>query len=500
MQNIIVQAGGLGSRLESLTINKPKCMVSIDNLPIIFHLFKKFPKARFSIIADYKHDILEKYLTIFAKDIDFRIIKASEKGTCSGIADAAADIDNKLPLILIWCDLVLGNEFFLPQTTDNYIAISNTFECRWSFKNNQLIKEPSKENGVAGLFFFKEAEALKEVPKGGEFVAWLATQNINFQRFDLTDSKEIGTMMSFYQNSNKGAKCRPFNKIECCGDYVEKSAVNEYGAKIAVREKNWYKFVTNLNYKHIPQIQTFEPLVMQRIRGKNIYEYQNFTLTQKQGIIKKIVGVIKELHELQPTKPASEADLIDNYITKTFDRIETVKDLIPFANDREIEINGKKYQNVFHQKESLINEIKKFFPKNFYVIHGDTTFSNIMLDDEKIDPLLIDPRGYFGNTEIYGDKDYDFAKLYYSIIGNYDQFNNKNFSLEIGQSGVSLKVVSNNWEDVAEFFIKESGVDIKKIKLLHAIIWLSFCTYAWDDYDSICASFYNGLIYLNEAL
>ena len=34
---IIIQAGGKGTRLEQLTRNKPKCLVPVDNLPIIFH-------------------------------------------------------------------------------------------------------------------------------------------------------------------------------------------------------------------------------------------------------------------------------------------------------------------------------------------------------------------------------------------------------------------------------------------------------------------------------
>ena len=57
---IIIQAGGRGSRLEGLTYNKPKCLVAINNFPIIFHLFKKFPDCEFSIIADYKIEVLEK--------------------------------------------------------------------------------------------------------------------------------------------------------------------------------------------------------------------------------------------------------------------------------------------------------------------------------------------------------------------------------------------------------------------------------------------------------
>ena len=63
---IIVQAGGKGSRMERLTRNKPKALVPVNNLPMIFHLFKKFPDKKFVIIGDYKFDVLERYLNSFA--------------------------------------------------------------------------------------------------------------------------------------------------------------------------------------------------------------------------------------------------------------------------------------------------------------------------------------------------------------------------------------------------------------------------------------------------
>lgn len=59
---IIVQAGGKGTRLEHLTVNKPKALVSIDNRPMLFHLFENFPDKRFIIIADYKSDVLKIFI------------------------------------------------------------------------------------------------------------------------------------------------------------------------------------------------------------------------------------------------------------------------------------------------------------------------------------------------------------------------------------------------------------------------------------------------------
>ena len=49
--------------------------------------------------------------------------------------------------------------------------------------------------------------------------------------------------------------------------------------------------------------------------------------------------------------------------------------------------------------------IMKYLPEEFKLIHGDCTFSNMILKDGDT-PILIDPRGYFGKTELYGDEAY----------------------------------------------------------------------------------------------
>jgi hypothetical protein len=40
----------------------------------------------------------------------------------------------------------------------------------------------------------------------------------------------------------------------------------------------------------------------------------------------------------------------------------------------------------------------------------------------------------------------------------------------------------------------------ERLQLIHAILWLSLTTYAWEDYDSVCGAFYNGLYYLEDCL
>lgn len=60
---------------------------------------------------------------------------------------------------------------------------------------------------------------------------------------------------------------------------------------------------------------------------------------------------------------------------------------------------------------------------------------------------------------------------------------------------MELAVRPNNWADMEDFFFEQlDGVSKTKIRALHAVIWLSLTTYAWEDYDSICGAFYNGIL------
>ena len=497
---IIVQAGGRGSRLETLTTNKPKALVPVDNRPMIFHLFERYPQAKFLIIADYQKETFKRYLAAFC-EADYEMIDAAHKGTCSGIAEALQRIPSGVPLMLIWCDLILSDVTRVPETVEsNYLGISKDFPCRWSYRDGQFIEEASAENGVAGMFIFRDKEQIADVPQEGEFVRYLAGKGLPFRRLNMYGGVEVGTMLFYFQNELNRPKCRSFNKVDFKGDVVIKYPVNEQGKKLAVDESNWYRKAKELGYENIPQIYGYAPLVMEKVRGKNVYEYAFLTHGVKRALLVKIVDALKQLHALAPAIPANQADCENNYITKTFDRLAKVQQLVPFAQEEWVTINGRRCRNIYAIKDEVVEQMRRMFPSEFHIIHGDCTFHNILLETGEVRPVLIDPRGYFGKTALFGDADYDWAKLYYSVVGDYDQFNRKNFSLEIREEDVELEIVSNGWGGLEEDFFELCGADRRKIKLLHAIIWLSLTTYAWEDYDAICGAFYKGLRELQSYL
>ena len=95
---------------------------------------------------------------------------------------------------------------------------------------------------------------------------------------------------------------------------------------------------------------------------------------------------------------------------------------------------------------------------------------------------------------------YDWAKLYYSVVGDYDNFNRRQFQLQITGKQVDIKIKSNEWQNLEPMFAEKFPQQMPLIRLLHALIWLSLSGYVKDDYDSILASFYNGIFLLESAI
>jgi GTP:adenosylcobinamide-phosphate guanylyltransferase len=492
---IVVQAGGKGTRLGHLTANKPKALLPVENLPMLFHLFRKFPDKRFVVIADYKRDVLREYLECFAQ-VKHQIVEANGSGTCGGIKQALSLLPDGAPFMLVWSDLILPDSFRLPAEAGDYIGMARTFPCRWSYRDGVFREERSTEHGVAGLFVFRDKECLADVPESGEFVRWLQGKGMTFAELGLAGTREFGTLAEYEALGRE--KCRPFNRMTVGGGRVVKESLDEQGRALARLECGWYQAAEKKGIANIPRLYGFEPLTLEQINGKNIYEYADLPIEAKRVILGKLTGALQTLHATESV-PADAFSLKEAYYNKTMKRLGVIRDLVPFADRRTVTVNGRECRNIYYYKRDLERKLDGLRCERFAFIHGDCTFSNMMLR-ENGDPVFIDPRGYFGFTELYGDPLYDWAKLYYSVVGNYDRFNLKDFRLSIGSDGVELTIGSNHWEALEQDFFALSGADPEAVKLLHAVIWLSLTTYAWQDYDSVCGAFYNGLYYLEEVL
>lgn len=501
IQHIIIQAGGKGTRMEHLCANKPKGLIPINGQPLILRMMTQQPAAHFYIIADYQKDVLRKYLAVYA-EASYTLIETNGQGNCAGIKDALAAIPPAKPFALLWCDLFFEKDLW-PQDLcldlNNYIGLSRDFVCRWKYEQNALFEQTSDSYGIAGVYLFKSKRELDAIPRSGEFCHFLQQSGTSFSPYFLEGVSEVGTLESYRTLCGRYPVARPFNSIVFEENCVVKSPRTSLGTKLAAYEQNWYDKVKHQQWSFLPEIYQTNPLHMQRVFGEPLYKTP-LTATEKISVLTALIHHLKEIHRGLPVRTEDFADNnTEALIAKTKKRLDSLASLIPLMEKDHIVVNGKRCINFYQHWDLVTQAVSPFFSNQYSLIHGDCTFSNTLYDEKTKSLYLIDPRGYFGMLPFYGDVDYDWAKLYYSLVGNYDQFNAKEFRLTFADNDdVLLGIASNGWDHLSDKFFALTGRPRLKIQAFHAMIWLSLASYAFDDYDSICGAFYMGIYQLQQ--
>lgn len=504
IEHLIVQAGGKGTRLGYLTEHKPKVLVSIFGLPLLYHFGHSFSKAVIYVIGENKYDVLEKYLKIYPPRFKHYLMRSSGNGTCQGLQKAreTAMKNGAKHFAITWCDLHFSKEVEIPDMTRNYIGLTNEFTCRWSCIDGQFIEKSSNSSGIIGFFFFGNPEVLPEIPKSGEFVKFLKDAKVKLEPLFLHGVKEIGTKDSFMKIKEEQIYNRFFNSIVFSGMDVLKTTRDQNYKHLLADEINWYDFVSSKGYPNIPKIFGFDPLRMEKINGWHPYSYSKHEREMsKDEVIRGIILALKDLHKLGEVEYDDE-ETKEVYVTKTKQRIAKIAPIIPNTEIDFYKINGRRVKNLFNPK--YLFEVDRIFEKiirsdKFTVIHGDPTFSNTLIKNKSNRIIFIDPRGYFGKAKIFGDPLYDFAKVFYSAIGNYDQFNQRNFEIHINDNNIEFLMATNGFEDTLHIFREELGAgQIETIEILHSLIWLSLAGYVIDDVDSMLGAYFHGIELFND--
>lgn len=496
--HVIVQAGGRGSRLRHHTWNKPKCLVSVRGKPLLYHLFDRYKSAKYFIIGDYAYDQLEIYLQINPPIVDYQLIRAAEKGTLSGIADALKVIPQEAPVLLIWADLILGELPEWPDTDKPVVCTTSAFTCRWTATSDgQLRESPAAVNGIPGLFYFPTAHLLSGVTNKGEFVKWFSANIAQFHLLDCPNMEELGDFSAIEESNDRAGFCRFFNKVEMTEKQVIKTVVDPDYEELHRKEIAWYKEAKRLGFRRIPDIYSENPLILERIQGHHAYQMHDLSTRERRAVLADYLDALITLHD-RTQSPTIRTEVEEVYLTKTISRVHSISRLIPGFDRDYMTVNGKKCLNPFSEKNKDIIEklLISLYPNYFTPIHGDPTFSNTLVDGN-LRVWFIDPRGYFSKAGIMGDPWYDFAKVYYSAVGGYDIFNRRKFKLHVDDETVEVLMERPLFSDTAsEVFYEYFSKNLARIEVLHGLIWLSLSGYAKDDIDSVIGAFYLGLYWL----
>jgi len=485
---VIVQSGGKGTRMGQYAENKPKCLVPVNDIPMIINTMNIYSDKKVIIIGDHLVDVLRNYLSTFCEHKDYVIVHTQEDGTAAGLREAVGYIPDDEPFILTWSDLFFEKEQEFFFDNELLVGLSNTFKCRWSYDNG-FVNDASTTRGVSGFFAFKDKSKFVDISTEKSLVRGFLVDYYlpkNTTLFYNHDCFEVGEKEKYEELLSKKVNHRYFNKVEMTEDKVYKKCIDSKYNQVHEREKNWYEFVRG-KFDRIPHVYSTNPLIIQRVNGRHLWEVDE----RKGEIIENYCNALNSLHNLGEMK-SSPGECMNVYFTKAYQRVGEVSSIIPFVNRPSIKINGKNCQNPIYDLshfEDVISSLVNI--EKYNIIHGDCSFSNTLVDDES-QIWFIDPRGSFGNTEIYGDKRYDWSKFYYSVSGNYDSINSKKFRVKMTGDEVDLEILSNGYEQFGDYVINSSGMSKKEMEIINATIWLSLTGYVKEDIDSTLYAFYRG--------
>ena len=270
---VVLQSGGVGSRLYPFTINKPKCFLKLKGKPIIDYQYENLKKynlhKKIIIISNENH---VHHFQRYFKNKKYKPKIISEK---SGLGSGGSLIRNikllKKNFILIYLDIffkVNFSKFLKKYKNENKIFSHKTVHKFDSDviivdKNNiikKICKKKSKKKilsniSISGIFFLKK-NILNKNKKGKIDLTHLILKQLNKTRFYSYFSNEkfsdFGTY-DRYKNLKKNFKLVQETKaiiFDRDGTIIsEKEFVNS-SKKLKVFKK-FYKLINKINKKNI---------------------------------------------------------------------------------------------------------------------------------------------------------------------------------------------------------------------------------------------------------
>lgn len=485
---IVIVASGQGTRLYPLTKYIPKVLVTFKNKPFIEHMIEYWQQFSKNIIVIYnkEYDSLMKFYCNKYKNVT--TIHFNEvTGTADTINKSITNEYYNKNILFTWCDI-------LPEDKIDVNKLSNTTiftygkECRYCAYNNKI--EKCKEGNIIGLYYIKNYKGIQKYVLGEDICDVFIKNFGNFNTYQLNNLTDVGDMPKLLKYITNDYQTRFFNKLTTENDYIIKESVNEQGNEIIKKEINWYTNIDKFNF--IPSFEKINDykFKMSKLDAKPLYKFFNETSLEKKNMyLGLIYDNLNLLHQrtIQVSNDTIIEDILIESNTKILDRIEKIKPLLNYFDIKYV--NNIKVDDFTSVLTHLQDILLKDLPIEYSFIHGDCQFSNILGTDDKI--YFIDPRGYFGKTLLYGDKDYDYAKVLYALTG-YDAFNNNElFSFEIEKNNLVFEIKNN--------LIEELNIQLnERIKAWLVIIWFGLAQYNSNNILKCIASYYNGFYWFNK--
>lgn len=517
---VLIPTAGTGSRLGGMTKYINKSLVNLGNKPAISRIIESFPEdTQFVIPTGYKGELVKEYLHLAHPEKSFQFVDVllyEGEGSGLGLTIQIAKDYLQEPFIFCSCDTLVNEKIPAPDfnwmgydhrdNREQYrtVHVTKTGEITSiDEKGKDLGEEAQPYIGLAGILDYKEFWRLME--EGGE------------------DAIRQGESYGLRGLIHKGIKAEKFTWFDT-GVKVELEATRKRfetpGAPNILEKPNeaiWFldnrvikfsddtKFISD-RVKRAKLLKGFVPSVTGNTTHMYCYDYVKGDVLSKCisiPLFDKLLVYSKNFWnkgKLEAGKSeAFKAQCMNFYKKKTYERVALFYENFNKEDNADY-INGIEYPKLLDMLDSLDWDwISDGMPGQF---HGDYHFENILYDKDNQQFEFLDWRQNFGSFLDIGDVYYDLAKLNHGLIICHELIAKDMFEAKWVDNSISFDF--NRKQSLVECerhyykWIKENGFDLKKVKVMTALIFLNIC--ALHEYPYVLLLYGLGKQMLYDAL
>lgn len=553
---MIAAAGSPRAQIQSIVSKiKSSAMVPINGKPIIGWILDKLIKQQFTdfiILVPEKDVQFNNYISNrYTEKTNIRTIEVEDSERPLGLAhsmyEGLSQIDFKENgLLLILGQTICEIEDFTKNDYFNkdfvvYDTVS-TETSRWCYiltdKDNcvrKFVDKPevcdSLDKALIGIYYFKYpnllfnelSEVVKDNPRA-YFSKALEKYNVRY-RFQAIKSPvnkwfDCGNVIGLCKTRTSMIDVREHNPIVIEADKGVIHKKNENNGDLH-EEYLWYKSLPDELLTYAPHAINFEFKKEDKKFAQFSLEYYGYPSLAEAWIydhwhtdvwfwtIEKLFTVLRSFRKYK--SHLNIECYLSIYWDKTIQRIEKLKSInntvSSLLNADQLIINGMSHCGWESIKDIVHEKLLDLYHDNMHttLIHGDFHFGNILFDVNTRLVKLIDPRGNFGGSGIFGDCKYDLAKLRHSVSGGYNFVShdlykinftdNTRVDFTLPYTEDHIKIVK--WFD--EKIIQEK-ISIDEIKLIEGLLYISMLPLHNDHPERQKAFLTRGIMLLNEVV
>lgn len=505
---VCILAAGAGTRVGEISNKINKALLPVNSKAVISYIIEKFPvDCEIVIAVGHLKDTIIDYLKLVYPERNFTFVEIDKTigpGTGPGYSLLKCKDELQSPFIFFAADTIVLEE--IPAPDHNWFGIAAIKEtepyCTVRIKNNlvyQLDDKTKNENkfafiGLAGVkdykVFFNSLERNKgiiggeiQVSNGFKSLIEHKLVPVGFTWFD------TGTLDN-YKETNKsfsGDQKFDFSKNDEFIYFVNDRVVKFFAdAKTA---KNRYLRATKYLKEVSPKIEGYAGnfYSYKKMNGQTLYSLLN-AKTFKDFLQWTRLNLWKKMNKLPLSKTAFRKLCKDFYYKKTMKRLAMFYEKSGIEDTEHI-INGIMVPPLKDLLKKVDwNYLTDGIQSNF---HGDLQFDNILVTRDDTSNLekftLLDWRHDFGGSIEVGDLYYDLAKLYGGTLLSYQLIKEGKFSFDMSGTSAHYNFYLKNdlleAKEEYENFIRKNNYDLKKIKLITALIFLNMSPLHTNPFD-----------------